>query len=231
MIPALRRAFNAAWTRGTLPGLPRHPRGQRVGVGVGFPIAETPCFFPRALLDELAAAGEAAHPPVAAAARPRAPPSAWCRSASAGRAAKTRRRFCRWISASCASPTAGFEPRLVELQAFPSLYGFQLALADAYRAGVRPARRARHIPRRPRCGRSTPPSSATPSSAGHDPAEVVLMEIEPARQKTRPDFAMTEQFWGVRAVDTADVTRTGGTSSTGATDASPDPPRLQPRHP
>ena len=35
----------------------------------------------------------------------------------------------------------------------------------------------------------------------HDPAEVVLLEIEPERQKTRPDFTATEQLWGVRAID------------------------------
>ena len=44
---------------------------------------------------------------------------------------------------------------------------------------------------------------------GHDPAEVVLMEIEPEKQKTRPDFELTEQFWGVRAVDTANVIKRG----------------------
>jgi hypothetical protein len=33
----------------------------------------------------------------------------------------------------------------------------------------------------------------------------VLMEIAPERQKTRPDFEMTEQLWGVRAIDTNDV--------------------------
>ena len=45
--------------------------------------------------------------------------------------------------------------------------------------------------------------------AGHDPHEVVLMEIEPHRQKTWPDFVVTEQLWGVRAVDTQEVTREG----------------------
>ena len=33
----------------------------------------------------------------------------------------------------------------------------------------------------------------------NDPAEVVLMEIEPRKQKTWPDFVVTEQMWGVRA--------------------------------
>jgi len=35
------------------------------------------------------------------------------------------------------------------------------------------------------------------------------MEIEPRRQKTWPDFVVTEAMWGVRAVDTAEVTREG----------------------
>jgi hypothetical protein len=44
---------------------------------------------------------------------------------------------------------------------------------------------------------------------GHDPAEVVLMEIEPRRQKTWPDFAVTERLWGVRPVDTTEIQREG----------------------
>jgi hypothetical protein len=43
----------------------------------------------------------------------------------------------------------------------------------------------------------------------HDPAEVVLMEIEPRKQKTWPDFVVTEQLWGVRAIDTSEVRREG----------------------
>jgi hypothetical protein len=35
------------------------------------------------------------------------------------------------------------------------------------------------------------------------------MEIEPERQKTRPDFEMTTQLWGVRAIDTGGVARDG----------------------
>ena len=66
----------------------------------------------------------------------------------------------------------------------------------------------------------------------HDPAEVVLMEIEPTRQKTRPDFVMTEQLWGVRAIDTADVTREGRHLFYQARrQAHADPADLQPRHP
>ena len=99
-------------------------------------------------------------------------------------------------------------PKLVELQAFASLYGFQLAMAEAYRDAFEL------------------PSSLQPYLDGlthdryyelaanaivgdNDPAEVVLMEIEPRRQKTWPDFVVTEQMWGVRAIDTSEVKREG----------------------
>jgi hypothetical protein len=100
------------------------------------------------------------------------------------------------------------EPRLVELQAFPSLYAFQPALADAYRTSYDlPGSLQPHLDGLTReeylqiVGRAI--------AGDHDPSDVVLMEIQPQRQKTRPDFQMTEQLWGVRTVDTDDVVRDG----------------------
>ena len=48
---------------------------------------------------------------------------------------------------------------------------------------------------------STTRCCATRSSGRHDPENVVLLEIDPAHQKTRHDFLLTEQEYGVRAVD------------------------------
>ena len=99
-------------------------------------------------------------------------------------------------------------PKLVELQAFASLYGFQAAVADAYRESFDLS---------PALGTFLGGLDADGYQAlvrealvgSHDPDEVVLMEIEPRRQKTWPDFAVTEQLWGVRAVDTTEVEREG----------------------
>jgi hypothetical protein len=43
----------------------------------------------------------------------------------------------------------------------------------------------------------------------HDPAHVVLLEIDPVHQKTRHDFLLTEQEYGVRAVDIGEVVKQG----------------------
>ena len=61
-------------------------------------------------------------------------------------------------------------------------------------------------------------SSADAIVGDHDPAEVVLMEIEPRQQKTWPDFVVTEQMWGVRAIDVVGgASRRAAGCSTGAT--------------
>lgn len=91
-------------------------------------------------------------------------------------------------------------PRLIELQAFPSLFGFQLLILHCYRAAY-PA-----IPR-----------DWTSSFGGikdeayieilrrtiigeANPENVILLEIEPETQKTRIDFVATETLLGIRPV-------------------------------
>ena len=44
---------------------------------------------------------------------------------------------------------------------------------------------------------------------GNDPAQVVLMEVEPEQQKTLPDFRLTEKLFGVRTVDVTHLRKRG----------------------
>jgi hypothetical protein len=100
-------------------------------------------------------------------------------------------------------------PRLIELQAFPSLYGFQLLLLGCMRKAY-PA-----IPRHWTSAfggmqdadylellRRTILGSSAPEN-------VILLEIEPAQQKTRVDFACTESLLGVSPVSLTDITKRG----------------------
>jgi hypothetical protein len=206
VIKTLREAFNASWTEGQYAAFLADLHA-RVGVPIEFPIAETPCFFPRTLIDELARVGEEL-----------------IRQSMAGEAGRAALRivpeqfrgpgadpmptFVQVDFGLVRTAGGGIEPKLVELQAFPSLYGFQGTLAEAYQSAFTlPARLERFV-----SGLSdeTYRSLLREAIVGrHDPAEVVLMEIAPERQKTRPDFIATEQLWGVRAIDTADVIKEG----------------------
>jgi len=91
-------------------------------------------------------------------------------------------------------------PRLIELQAFPSLFGFQLLLLGCVRKTY-PA-----IPRNWTSSFGGIKDEAyidilRRSIVGDtEPENVILLDIEPEKQKTRIDFAAMEGLLGVRPV-------------------------------
>ncbi|MDP3718293.1 MAG: hypothetical protein Q8T13_11060 [Acidobacteriota bacterium] len=207
MIPQLRRSFNESWSERSYRGLLARLETRTVA-SIGFPISETPCFFPRSLMDELSATGlelasQILDRPDARAAALAAVPDRF-----RGPNAETHPTFLQVDFGLVLGPSGAIEPKLVELQAFASLYGFQLAVAEAYRdafaldpslgmflAGLQAAQYHDLV------GQAL--------LNGHDPKHVVLMEIEPRKQKTWPDFVVSEDMWGVRAVDTSEIERDG----------------------
>jgi hypothetical protein len=91
-------------------------------------------------------------------------------------------------------------PRLIELQAFPSLFGFQLLVLHCLRK-VYPA-----IPRHWTSSFGGMKDDAyiellrrTIVAKAH-PENVILLDIEPKKQKTRIDFAATETLLGIPSV-------------------------------
>lgn len=101
--------------------------------------------------------------------------------------------------AICSDGSGGYTPQLIELQGFPSLYCFQSYFAEVIR---------RHF--------SIPEKFTSYFNGynfnsyinlfkdlildGNDPENVILLEIEPEKQKTRIDFAATEKYIGIKSV-------------------------------
>src|SRR5262249_47413780 len=125
MIPARRERFNREFSllkyRSFTAQLAR-----RTGVDIEFRLSETPCFFPPALLDNLAAVSQQliaqllSHPAYMRAADAVVPPEFTIPRS------ESRPTFVQ-VDFGLVATERGIEGRLVELQAFPSLYGFQLA--------------------------------------------------------------------------------------------------------
>jgi hypothetical protein len=101
-------------------------------------------------------------------------------------------------------------PRLIELQGFPSLYGFQWLLEKEFRS---------HFPAVPDdwspyfsglTAETYPAALRDVIVADCDPEQTVLLEIDPAHQKTRIDFCVTEQLLGIPVVDAREVIERGG---------------------
>jgi hypothetical protein len=100
------------------------------------------------------------------------------------------------------------EPRLVEIQAFPSLYAFQPVLAQSYIDGYELPGDLRYLLEGldMKAYRKLLEESIL---AGHPPEEVVLLEIDPDNQKTRCDFSVTERMLAVRPVCITQVRKRG----------------------
>ena len=101
-------------------------------------------------------------------------------------------------------------PQLIEMQGFPSLFGYQVLLDDAMRSSY-------EIPA---------PFSAYYSGlnktsylqklhsiivGNHEPKHVVLLEIKPHTQKTRIDFYATAAFTGISIVCITEIIQEGDT--------------------
>jgi hypothetical protein len=205
LIPSHRRAFNAAFSedghRRLLASL-----AAATGVSIEFPVSETPCFLPQSLLNGLETASQAMIAELLGDAE-------YLRAANANVPDRFRMpngekqpTFIQ-VDFGLLDVNGRIEGRLVELQAFPSLYGFQPLLGETYRT----AWELHDVSAFPSGLDADAYHSAVGRAilGGHDPANVVLMEVDPERQKTRPDFVVTQQRWGVRAVDARAVINEG----------------------
>ena len=203
MIPELRTRFNRRYTpEGYAALLALLER--RCGATVDYRIAETPIFVPLPLLQEMAAAGaEMTHslignPAYLAAARQAIPAD----YRVAGETAHPNFLTADFalIRGQAGEPDGELVPRLVEIQAFPSVYGYQDVLCAAYRDAF-------GLPETLGCFLSNLEERdywkllSETILGGHDPVNVVLTELDPLSQKTLPDFTVTARRLGIAVVD------------------------------
>jgi hypothetical protein len=105
------------------------------------------------------------------------------------------------------------QPKLVELQAFPSLYAYQVTLAQSYIDvyGLNRFEGGEQL-RFFLSGLGEKSYRELLRSAivgSQDPENVILMEVQPKAQKTLPDFLLTEKMLGVRTVDIEAIKKSG----------------------
>lgn len=207
MVPELRRWYNATFTEERYRDLLAYME-REAGLVPDFRICETPLFLSEELAREVRRAAweiaEAVTSPDYLAWTGRAiPPDLQV----PGEDAHTT--FLQVDFAIARDEDGRLVPRLIELQGFPSLYAFQWLLERAYRdtAGI-PAELTPYFDGLDE--RTYPERLREVVVADADPETVVLLEIEPEKQKTRIDFAMTERLLGVPAVCLTEVIERGG---------------------
>ena len=211
MIPALRKQFNSSFSPAKYQTFLRR-MDEICGTHVQFRLSETPCFFPKSLLDRMALDGQELIRQLVE------NPSYRTKSDEAVPAEfkvpneASHPMFVQVDFGLVRDGDGQLQPKLVELQAFPSLYAYQAFLSQLYIDvyGLNdPASGSlqyflsglttdsyRELLRRAIVGK-------------HDPENVILMEIHPEQQKTLPDFRLTQELLGVPFVDIVDIKKEG----------------------
>jgi len=199
LLPDLRRQFNEGFTKERYAALLRLME-ERCGARVEYRIAETPVFLPSELLERMAAAGMEltwrllGNPEYLAAARKAIP---------AGYDVAGETAHPHFLTADFAlvrNDAGQLVPRLVEIQAFPSVYGYQDVLSSAYRDAFElPSGLGTFLGGLDEAGYWS--LMARTVLGVHDPENVVLAELDPMNQKTLPDFAVTARRLGIAVVD------------------------------
>ena len=207
MIPHWRQWFNSNFTSAKyqdfLGGLER-----ACGAHIKFRNSETPCFFPKSLVDRMVATG-------AEIIRQLVDSPDYRRGSESAVPAEFRMPgatehplFVQVDFGLVRSPSGEIEPKLVEIQGFPSLYAYQVAIAEQYQRSYGLDSSLRFL--RPGLDVAAYWSLLRRAIVGdHDPENVVLLEIDPFEQKTLPDFLLTSQMTGIRIVNAFDVVQRG----------------------
>ena len=207
MVPELREEFNRNFTPAKYQQLLDSLR-TLCGTPIRFQVSETPCFVPKSLLDRMAQYGHElvqqllTSPKYLRVSDKTVPPEYNVANQS------PRPMFVSVDFGLVRNHKGGLDPKLVELQAFPTLYGYQPLSAQQY-IGCYGLRKDlgiylggldhdsySHLMRELIVGKQ-------------DPENVILMEIDPQHQKTLPDFLVTQKELGIAIVDVLSLKKRG----------------------
>jgi glutathionylspermidine synthase len=197
MVEEIRQAYNAAFNPAAYQQLLAE-LNQDLPRKIEFRVAETPVFLDAAFKRKLITAGDE----LVSVIRQEnfkqltesAIPENWRVAHDKGHP-----HFLTFDFAVCRAGTGELVPKLIELQGFPSLYGFQAELAQQYQ---------KHFP----VTQQLSPyfSNLNPESyfellrrtilGKHSPQEVILLDINAPEQKTAVDFYITARHLGIAVV-------------------------------
>ena len=201
MDPALRRAYNAAYSDATYQRYIARLEGL-LGCHIPFRVAETPLFLPSGLRDYLARAAneiieQISEDSLVAKMKGAIPPSLDVPRMDA-------MPNCVQVDFAVVRGEDGqLQGRVVELQAFPSLYALMVVQSDVM------AEILREMPDMPKewsiyfsghTRETFVPQLKKAILGGEDPESVVLLDLTPSAQKTYPDFVANKMLTGVDAI-------------------------------
>ncbi|HXZ33371.1 MAG TPA: hypothetical protein VEH30_13915 [Terriglobales bacterium] len=206
MIPSLRKPFNEKFTPEKYKKL-LQAMEEACGTPVQFRVSETPCFFPEPLLELMAQYGKELIHQLESLEYRKASFAAIPPDFNVPREAP-HPMFIQVDFGLSRGADGQIQPKLVELQGFPSLYAYQALLSQLY-IEVFGLGEGLHYLYGGLDWESYKKLLRRAIVADHDPQNVILMEIDPLHQKTLPDFLLTEKLLGIPTVSITDIEKRG----------------------
>ena len=207
MIPRFRKRFNAGFRPDTYRTFLQRLDALG-GTHVGFRVSETPCFFPKSLIEKLAACGKDLIEQLVDNAEYRAVSNRSIPAEYNVRGDPGRPLFVAVDFGLVRDESGMIHPKLVEIQGFPSLYAYQALLARQYIEAFGLDPKLEFV-----LGGlelSSYDDLLRKAILGqHKPENVVLMEVDPFEQKTLVDFLLTQKVCGIAIVDITDIVKDG----------------------
>ncbi|WP_316802208.1 hypothetical protein [Pedobacter nototheniae] len=205
MIPAQRQKYNQQFTEEKYQ---RFIKKLEAGYPeIPFRVAETPIFIPKALKEKLIAAGneivDLIKQPNFKALTQSAIPKQWNVPNE-----NKQPHFLTFDFGICKNEAGDLTPMLIEMQGFPSLYGFQNHLAKTYSQSFDlddttnyflngfDEEKYTELLKKVIIGK-------------HKPHEVALMDLDAPNQKTAIDFFVTQKMLGIKILALEDIKQIG----------------------
>lgn len=205
MISSYRKSFNAnfsaekyeAFLRALSEGFPEIP----------FRVAETPVFIPKDLEQKLVDAGDEIIKLIQTddfkKLTDASIPENWRVPNE-----NSHPHFLTFDFGVCKDKDGALIPMLIEMQGFPSLYGFQLQLAQKYAEAY--SLDENLTPLFQEFNEASYIDLLTKLIVGkHQPQEVALMDVNAPDQKTAIDFFITQKYTGIQILSIADIFKEG----------------------
>lgn len=206
MIPAVRQAFNANFTPEKYESFLKELHAAHPGA-IEFRVAETPVFVPKAFTKKLIDACESIVDFIVddrfMELTKNAIPAGLEVPGNINHA-----HFIAFDFGICVNDQAEYEPQLIEMQGFPSLFAYEVLIDDIFRNHFDiPANYSAYLGGHDRASYIRHFKEIV--LGNHAPENVILLEIFPHQQKTRIDFYCTTDYTGIKPVCITDLIREG----------------------
>ena len=205
MIPAKRQKYNQQFTEEKYKNFLE--KLQDGYCEIPFRVAETPIFIPKALKAKLIAAGEEIisliKQPDFKELTKNSIPKNWNVPNE-----NDQPHFLTFDFGICKNEAGELTPMLIEMQGFPSLYGFQSHLANTFRQVFEIDNSVNHF-LNDFDEKQYIQLLKDVILGNHQPSEVALMDVDAPNQKTAIDFFVTQKMLGIKILALEDIKKIG----------------------